>query len=26
VKSGVPTFVAGEGTGARPGSLLRGAR
>jgi N-acyl-D-aspartate/D-glutamate deacylase len=26
VKSGVATFVAGEGTGARPGSLLRGAR
>ena len=26
VKSGVPTFVGGEGTGARPGSLLRGAR
>ena len=26
VKKGVPTFVAGEGTDARPGSLLRGAR
>jgi N-acyl-D-amino-acid deacylase len=26
VKSGVPTFVDGKGTGARPGSLLRGAR
>jgi N-acyl-D-aspartate/D-glutamate deacylase len=26
VKSGVPTFVGGGGTGARPGSLLRGAR
>ena len=26
VKTGVPTFVGGEGTGARPGSLLRGAR
>ena len=26
IKSGVPTFVDGEGTGARPGSLLRGAR
>jgi N-acyl-D-amino-acid deacylase len=26
IKSGVPTFVAGEGTGARPGRLLRGAR
>jgi N-acyl-D-amino-acid deacylase len=26
IKSGRPTFVGGEGTGARPGSLLRGAR
>jgi N-acyl-D-amino-acid deacylase len=26
IKSGTPTFVDGEGTGARPGSLLRGAR
>ena len=26
VKKGIPTFVAGEGTDARPGSLLRGAR
>ena len=26
IKSGQPTFVGGEDTGARPGSLLRGAR
>ena len=26
IKSGTPTFVDGEGTGQRPGSLLRGAR
>jgi N-acyl-D-aspartate/D-glutamate deacylase len=26
IKSGAPTFVDGEGTGARPGELLRGAR
>ncbi len=26
IKSGQPTFVRGEDTGARPGSLLRGAR
>ncbi len=26
LKSGVPTFVDGEATGARPGGLLRGTR
>ena len=26
IKGGVPTFVGGEDTGARPGALLRGAR
>jgi N-acyl-D-aspartate/D-glutamate deacylase len=26
IKGGTPTFVAGQDTGARPGSLLRGAR
>jgi N-acyl-D-amino-acid deacylase len=26
IKNGTPTFVDGEGTGARPGTLLRGAR
>jgi N-acyl-D-aspartate/D-glutamate deacylase len=26
VKSGIATFIEGEGTGARPGALLRGAR
>jgi N-acyl-D-aspartate/D-glutamate deacylase len=26
IKAGVPTFVGGDDTGARPGSLLRGAR